>query len=192
MVQVQIDGLAMDLVSNSPVVVLASEELKKVLPIWIGHNEAWAIAMEISGLGSKRPLTHDLFKNTIEAMGGHLEKVEITELKEQTFYAVIHIAVDGKVIDIDARPSDSIALALKSNCPIFANEELFTIQQDEEAAEGTGDTGGAEGTEGAEGSESTGDAEGGKSEMRPPPGDRESLKDRLRRIDPEDFGKYSL
>jgi|WetSurMetagenome_2_1015567.scaffolds.fasta_scaffold11681_4 uncharacterized protein len=197
MVQVQIDGLAMDLVSNSPVVVLASEELKKVLPIWIGHNEAWAIAMEISGLGSKRPLTHDLFKNTIEAMGGHLEKVEITELKEQTFYAVIHITLDGKAIDVDARPSDSIALALKSNCPIFANEELFTIQQDDAAGEAEGGelaegAEGSEGTEGAEGSEGTGDAEGGKSEMRPPAGDRESLKDRLRRIDPEDFGKYSL
>lgn len=192
MVQVQIDGLAMDLVSNSPVVILASEELNKVLPIWIGHNEAWAIAMEISGLGSKRPLTHDLFKNTIEAMGGHLEKVEITELKEQTFYAVLHITVDGKTLDIDARPSDSIALALKSNCPIFASEELFTIQQDDatgEAAGGESSTGEADATEGTGG---TGDPEGGKSEMRPPAGDRESLKDRLRRIDPEDFGKYSL
>jgi len=162
MVQVQLDGLAMDLVSNSPVVILASKELKKVLPIWIGHNEAWAIAMEISGMGSKRPLTHDLFKSTIEAMGGKLERVEVTELKEQTFYARLKIAIDGKQIHIDSRPSDSIALALKADCPIFVNEDLFQIKQEE------------------------------RSEESPPIGDPESLKDRLKRIDPEDFGKYSL
>jgi bifunctional DNase/RNase len=161
MVQVQIDGLAMDVVSNSPVVVLASKEMNKVLPIWIGHNEAMAIAMEISGLGSKRPLTHDLFKNVIMAMGGQLDKVEVTELKEQTFYARIHVSVNGKNINIDARPSDSIALALKAQCPIYVNEELFSIKE-EEAPE------------------------------QMPPTDPESLADRLKRIDPEDFGKYSL
>ncbi len=174
MVEARIDGLAMDLVSNSPVVVLAAVDEKKVLPIWIGHNEAWAIAMEISGLGSKRPLTHDLFKNTIGEMGGRLEKVEITELKEQTFYALLHITIDGKTINIDARPSDSIALALKSNCPIFVNEELFTPQQDDDDDdEGSG-------------------GEGDKPPDMPQAGPPESLADRLKRIDPEDFGKYSL
>ncbi|MCP4566146.1 MAG: bifunctional nuclease family protein [FCB group bacterium] len=161
MVEVQIDGLAMDLVSNSPVVVLASKELNKVLPIWIGHSEAWAIAMELSGLGSKRPLTHDLFKTAIMEMGGRLDKVEITELKEQTFYARLYLSADGNNIDIDARPSDSIALALKSKCPIYVNEELFTLKPDDTP-----------------------------EEMRP--SDPESLADRLKRIDPEDFGKYSL
>lgn len=167
MVKVHIDGLAMDMVSNSPVVVLASKKLEKVLPIWIGHNEAWAIAMEISGLGSKRPLTHDLFKNTIVAMGGKLDKVEVTELKEQTFYARLYISIDGRDITVDSRPSDSIALALKAGCPIYAEEELFTVEQKEEADEETADS-------------------------PPRAGDPESLKDRLKRIDPEDFGKYSL
>lgn len=162
MIQVQIDGLAMDLVSNSPVVILASKKLEKVLPIWIGHNEAWAIAMEISGLGSKRPLTHDLFNSTIGAMGGKLERVEVTELKEQTFYARLQIAVNGKQIHVDSRPSDSIALALKAKCPIYVEEELFQIKQEDAPEES------------------------------PPIGDMESLKDRLKRIDPEDFGKYSL
>jgi bifunctional DNase/RNase len=162
MVEVQLDGLAMDLMSNSPVVILASKELNKVLPIWIGHNEAWAIAMEISGLGSKRPLTHDLFKSTIDAMGGTLERVEVTELKEQTFYARLQIVMDGKQVVVDSRPSDSIALALKAKCPIFVNEDLFQIQQEE------------------------------STEESPPIGDPETLKDRLKRIDPEDFGKYSL
>jgi len=167
MVKVHIDGLAMDMVSNSPVVVLASKELEKVLPIWIGHNEAWAIAMEISGLGSKRPLTHDLFKNTIDAMGGKLDKVEVTELKEQTFYARLYISIDGRNITVDSRPSDSLALALKAGCPIYAEEELFTVEQQEETDESAADS-------------------------PPKAGAPESLKDRLKRIDPEDFGKYSL
>ncbi len=162
MIEAKIDGLAMDLVSNSPVVVLAAKELDRVLPIWIGHNEAWAIAMEISGVGSKRPLTHDLFKTAIEAMGGKLDKVEITELKEQTFFARLYISVDGKIVDIDARPSDSIALALKTKSPIYVSEDLFTVKQED------------------------------VPEDMPTSGDRESLADRLKRIDPEDFGKYSL
>jgi bifunctional DNase/RNase len=163
MIEAKIDGLAMDLVSNSPVVVLASKETDNVLPIWIGHNEAWAIAMEISGVGSKRPLTHDLLKATIEAMGGTLEKIEITELKEQTFYARLHISINGREIDVDARPSDSIALALKSKSPIYVNEELFTVKPGDEG-----------------------------SKDRPMAAKPESLADRLKRIDPEDFGKYSL
>lgn len=167
MVEIQIDGLAMDLVSNSPVVVLASEELNKVLPIWIGHSEAWAIAMEISGLGSKRPLTHDLFKNAVLAMGGKIDKVEITELKEQTFYARLHILLNGKHIDLDARPSDSIALALKAKCPIFVDEELFVNHEDE-------------------------DGDDDEKKKMPPSGSPETLADRLKKIDPEDFGKYSL
>ncbi|MFH1700848.1 MAG: bifunctional nuclease family protein [Candidatus Zixiibacteriota bacterium] len=165
MVEIQIDGLAMDLVSNSPVVVLASKELNKVLPIWIGHSEAWAIAMEISGMGSKRPMTHDLFKNAILAMDAKLDKVEITDLKDQTFYARLHIIIGGKHIDLDARPSDSIALALKTKCPIFINEDLLSIQpKTDEPPE----------------------------KQMPPSGPPESLADRLKRIDPEDFGKYSL
>ena len=175
MVQVQVDGLALDMVSNSPVVILASEELNKVLPIWIGQSEAWAIAMEISKVGSKRPMTHDLFKNTIVAMGGTLEKIEITELKEQTFYARLLVTSDGKTIDIDARPSDSIALALKMGCPMFVEEELFNIH--EQAPETT---------------EEFGDQAPGQSDEQPPTAPGESLKDRLKRIDPEDFGKYSL
>jgi len=171
MVEVEIDGLAMDLVSNSPVIVLASRSLNRVLPIWIGHNEAWAIAMEISGMGSKRPLTHDLFKTVIGTMGAQLDRVEITELKEQTFYARIYISLDGKKFDIDARPSDSIALALKSQCPILVNEDLFQIKEEEP--------------------DSDEKSESDKS-VHPGPSSPETLSDRLKRIDPEDFGKYSL
>jgi bifunctional DNase/RNase len=160
MLEAKVDGLALDVSTNSPVVILSLKEGNKVLPIWIGHAEAWAIAMELSGIGSKRPMTHDMLKAVINALSAKVEKVEITELKEQTFYARVLLACDGKMLEIDARPSDSIALALKVNAPIYVEETLF-------------------------------DPKGPDL----PPGlkkDSESLADRLRRINPEDFGKYSL
>jgi len=125
MVKAKINGLALDVTSNSPVVILSPEDSEKVLPIWIGHFEAWAIAMELSGVNSKRPMTHDLLRKIIEAVGGTVVKVEVTELKDQTFFAKIHLQRDGSTLEVDARPSDSIALALKAKAPIFVNEDLF-------------------------------------------------------------------
>lgn len=162
MLEAKIDGLALDMTTNTPVVVLSPQDIEKVLPIWIGHAEAWAIAMELSGMGANRPMTHDLLKHVIETLGGKVSKVEVTELKEQTFYALIHIVSNGETIQIDARPSDSLALALKTGASIFVNEELFTDKPEGQQSE---------------------------TEM---PTDPESLRDRLRRINPEDFGKYSL
>lgn len=161
MVKAKINGLALDVTSNSPVVVLAPEEGDLVLPIWIGHFEAWAIAMELSGVTSKRPLTHDLLSGIITQLGGTVDKIEVTELKDQTFFAKIHVSCDGKKLEIDARPSDSIALALKSKAPIFVNDALF-----QKRPEGSADT--------------------------QEPYDPEALKERLRNLNPEDFGKYSL
>ncbi len=160
--EVKIEGLALDMTTNTPVVILSPLELDKVLPIWIGHAEAWAIAMELSGVGSKRPLTHDLLKRVIETLEAKVERVEVTELKEQTFYAIIHLVSNGRRWQVDARPSDSIALALKTGASIFVNEELFTVKR------------------------------GTVPEANEMPTDRESLRDRLKRINPEDFGKYSL
>jgi hypothetical protein len=160
MVKSQIGGLALDVTTNSPVVTLSPVGSEKILPIWIGHYEAWAIGMEISGIASKRPLTHDLMYAVIKSMGGEIEKIEITELKEQTFYAVITIKLDGKDIGIDARPSDSLALALKAKAPIFVNESLFNMKKEDRESSGLPD--------------------------------QESLRDRLRRINPEDFGNYKL
>jgi bifunctional DNase/RNase len=162
MVKVKVDGLALDMTTNSPVVILAAEGIDKVLPIWIGHTEAWAIAMELSGVGAKRPMTHDLLKAVIGSLSAEVAKIEITELKEQTFYARVLLKNNGEMLSIDARPSDSIALALKTKAPIFAEEELFNLQ------------GGG------------GDPTGGSKS------DSESLADRLKKINPEDFGKYSL
>ncbi len=177
MIEAHIEYLAVDVVSNMPVVVLGSEQSENVLPIWIGHNEASAIAMEVVGVTAPRPLTHDLFKNAIEAMGGRIDKIEITELKEQTFFAVLHIAFNGHMVEIDARPSDSIALALKAKSPIFAEESLFVIPREDIRPDGE-----AEDRPPAE--PPSGD--------QPRPPSQESLADRLRRIDPLEFGKYSL
>jgi uncharacterized protein len=160
MVKSQIGGLALDVTTNSPVVTISPIGSEKILPIWIGHYEAWAIGMEISGVASKRPLTHDLMFSMIKAMGGQVEKIEITELKEQTFFAVITIKLNGNVITIDARPSDSLALALKAKAPIFVNEDLFNLKKEEREISGLPD--------------------------------QESLRDRLRKINPEDFGTYKL
>jgi uncharacterized protein len=160
MVEVKVNGLALDMATNSPVVILSDIESDRLLPIWIGHYEAWAIAMELSGLTSKRPLTHDLIKSAIELMGGKVEKVEVTQLVNQTFYAKVHIQKNGSLMELDARPSDSIALALKTQAPVFVDEKLFEAKREE-----------------MEGKEM---------------GDIESLKERLKRINPEDFGKYSL
>jgi hypothetical protein len=160
MVKSQIGGLALDVTTNSPVVTISPVGSEKILPIWIGHYEAWAIGMEISGIASKRPLTHDLMYAMIKAMGGEVEKVEITELRDQTFFAVISVKQDGKIIGIDARPSDSLALALKAKAPIYVNEDLFNLKKEERESSGLPD--------------------------------QETLRDRLRRINPEDFGNYKL
>lgn len=162
MLEVKIEGLALDMTTNSPVVILAPTGLNKVLPIWIGHAEAWGIAMELSGVKAKRPLTYDLLKAVITTLEAKVERVEVTELREQTFYARVYLSSDGKQYEIDARPSDSIALALKTGAKIYVNEELFNLKGDE------------------------------SSEVPPMSTDPESLRDRLRRINPEDFGKYSL
>jgi hypothetical protein len=162
MLEVKLEGLALDMTTNTPVVILSPSGLDKVLPIWIGHAEAWAIAMELSGVGSKRPLTHDLLRRVIETLNAKVDRIEITELKEQTFFAVIHLSSNGLKIQIDARPSDSIALALKTGAAIFVNEDLFNLKREDTAQD------------------------------MDIPNDPESLRERLRRINPEDFGKYSL
>ncbi len=162
MIPVKIEGLALDMTTNSPVVILSPTGLNKVLPIWIGHAEAWGIAIQLSGVKSKRPLTYDLLKTVITALEAEVERVEITELKEQTFYARVLLKRDGHQLSIDARPSDSIALALRTGANIYVNEELFNLKGDE------------------------------SSEVPPMSTDPESLRERLRKINPEDFGKYSL
>ena len=132
---VSVSGLAIDMSSNSPVVLLKEAEGKRVLPIWIGPYEAMAIAMELAGITSKRPLTHDLMKMIISGLGGKITKVEITELKDQTFYARIWIQQDDAIVNIDARPSDSIALALRVKAPIYVASDVFNFHLGAEESE---------------------------------------------------------
>ena len=123
-IRVFVNGLMKDQ-RNSPVVLLKTEGGGEVLPIWIGHAEGLAIELHMKGETFDRPLTHDLLKATLMTLGASVAKVAITELRDSTFFAKIYIKRDSEICVIDARPSDSIALALKMDAPIFVSEEVF-------------------------------------------------------------------
>ncbi|MGD9494729.1 MAG: bifunctional nuclease family protein [Armatimonadota bacterium] len=115
--------------SRQALVILADEEERRLLPILIGLFEAQSIAMAISGEDIGRPLTHDLLLSIIDQLGWHLERVEVTKLAERTFYALLHLTHDGRTLEIDSRPSDAIALALRAEAPIFVAEEVLEKAQ---------------------------------------------------------------
>ena len=123
--EVKIRGLMMDPVTNMPVVVLKAIQGNGTLPIWVGIYEANAIALEIEKVQTPRPMTHDLLKNVLLGLNVHVQKVVVSDLKEDTFYAVIWMERDGRVISMDSRPSDALALALRLDCPIYVEEEVF-------------------------------------------------------------------
>ncbi len=123
-VRVTVSGMARDAREN-PVVLLKSSEGEEVLPIWIGHAESMAIELTMKGEKFERPLTHDLLKTSIESLGANITKVAITELRNNTFFAKVHIQRGSDVFVIDARPSDSVALALKCEAPIFVARDVF-------------------------------------------------------------------
>ena len=125
MVEIKVKAVLFDVSSNAPVVILTDVEGKRILPIWIGHYEANAIEMELEGIKAPRPMTHDLFKNIIDNIGGKVKKVSVCDLHSNTFYAVITISVNKKTIEIDARPSDAIAIALRAKAPIYAVDWLL-------------------------------------------------------------------
>lgn len=124
-VEMKIRGLMMDPVSNMPIVILKDVGGESVLPIWVGVYEANAIALEIEKVATPRPMTHDLIKNVLTGLDASIHKVVVTELRDDTFYAVIWMQKDGNVISIDSRPSDALALALRVDCPIFVEDEVL-------------------------------------------------------------------
>jgi bifunctional DNase/RNase len=124
-VEMRIRGLLMDPVTNTPIVILKDANSDTVLPIWVGIYEANAIALEIEKVSTPRPMTHDLIKNVLTGLDAHVHKVVVTELKEDTFFAVIWMERDGRVISVDSRPSDALALALRVDCPIFVEDEVL-------------------------------------------------------------------
>lgn len=125
MIEVSVQSLAFDKTSNTPVVILKDLESDRVLPIWIGPGEASAIAMHIGGVAVQRPLTHDLLLSVLGGLGGKLQRVIITRVQNSTYFAELIIDRDGEVISVDARPSDSIAIALRAQARIFADEALL-------------------------------------------------------------------
>jgi len=165
MIQVRVAHLGLDRTTNTPVVILQEQEGERVLPILIGPAEASAIAMELAGVKFSRPLTHDLLKQIIVGLGADLRKVIITQVKDNTYFAELHIYRGDTVIQIDARPSDSIALALRLKAPIFTQENLLELTSVETAEGGVNPAAG--------------------------PLDADSLKSYLQNLDPEDFGKFT-
>ena len=164
MIEVRVAHLGLDRATNTPVVILQEKEGERVLPIWIGPAEASAIAMELAGVKFSRPLTHDLVKHIVVGLGAELKHVMITQVKENTYYAELHLRRDDHIVQIDARPSDSIAVALRLEAPIFTQDDLLELTSIDTI------------------------------EPMPPSAesiDPESLKTYLENLDPEDFGKFS-
>ncbi len=124
-VEMKIRGLMMDPVTNMPIVVLKDVTSDVVLPIWVGVYEANAIALEIEKVTTPRPMTHDLIKNLLVGLDTHVHKVVVNELRDDTFFAVIWMERDGKIISLDSRPSDALALALRLDCPIYVEEDVL-------------------------------------------------------------------
>jgi bifunctional DNase/RNase len=124
-VEMKIRGLMMDPMTNMPIVVLKEQGSETVLPIWVGVYEANAIALEIEKVTTPRPMTHDLLKNLLVGLETLVRKVVVTELRDDTFFAVIWLEREGQSISIDSRPSDALALALRMDCPIFVEEEVL-------------------------------------------------------------------
>lgn len=174
LVEVEVVRLGLDRTSNTYVVIMRETGGNRLLPIWIGQAEAESIVIEMHNMHRERPLTHDLCKNIITQLGATLRRVHITRVVSRTYYAELHLASrDGSVV-VDARPSDSIALALRFQAPIFANESLLSSGLvEEEVAEGEDI-----------------DVTGPAATPEPRPMSPDELKAYLENLRPEDFGKF--
>lgn len=182
MVEVVVSRLGLDSSTQSYVVVLQEKQGTRLLPIWIGQPEAESIVMQMHNIKRVRPLTHDLCKTIILGLGGSLKRVQITRVEKSTYFAELHIARGDEIVQIDARPSDSIAIALRLSAPIFAADSLLTAIEIEEG----------------ESEEEESSIPGVESEGAPEPQARtgeltpEQLKAYLENLRPEDFGKFNL
>ena len=124
-IEMTIKGLMVDPVTNMPIVILRDKEGEKVLPIWVGIFEANAIALQIENIATPRPMTHDLLRNVITDLQATVQKVVVSDLQDNTFYALIYLTLSGGTVAIDARPSDALALALRTRAPIFVEETVI-------------------------------------------------------------------
>lgn len=181
MKRVEVASLGLDKASNTPVVILREEGGERLLPIWIGPGEASAIAMEMAGVKFPRPLTHDLFASVVQGLGSQLVRVMVTRVEDNTYYATLVLEKDGEVISVDARPSDSIALALRAEAAIYADDSLLartTLRVDE------AELGEAKHWQ----QPPEGGPEEGEGEEKEP---SEPLREHLKRMKPEDFGRFT-
>ena len=124
-IEMTIKGLMVDPITNMPIIVLRDQEGQRLLPIWVGVYEANAIALEIEKVATPRPMTHDLIKSLLLGLNTSMRKVVVSELKDDTFYAVIWLDRDGELISVDSRPSDALALAVRAGAPIYAADEVI-------------------------------------------------------------------
>ena len=170
MLEMKVKGLTLDPLTNMPIVILKDTDEKKVLPIWVGIFEANAIALEMEQVSTPRPMTHDLLKNIIAGFQAQVARIVVNDLKDNTFYAVITINLNGSEVLIDARPSDAIALALRVNAPIFVAEKVI---------------------EEAKSIEFTEQVVSGEREGENMP-ESDDWKKWLENLKPEDFGKYEI
>lgn len=164
-IEMRVSGLTMDPITNTPIVILKDLEEKKAIPIWIGIFEASAIATEIEKITFSRPMTHDLLNDIVKLLNTEVVRVEIHDLRNNTFFANIHLLREGKLIVVDARPSDAIAIALRAGAPIFVDERV--IEKSRNVDFGTKMT----------------DLDRLK---------KEKLAEFLENLSPEDFGKYKM
>lgn len=174
LVEVKVQSLGLDRSTNTPVVILQELEGERVLPIWIGPGEASAIAMQLADMQFARPLTHDLLVSVLRGLGGTVQKVLITRVEKSTYYAELIVQRNGHVFSLDARPSDSIAVALRVDARIYAQDSLLEpasveISEDEPATAGPTPA----------------------REMDPEVMGPEELKEHLRKLNPEDFGRFT-
>ncbi|MBI4241969.1 MAG: bifunctional nuclease family protein [Candidatus Rokubacteria bacterium] len=163
-VEMKVRGLALDPLSNMPIIILRDEEEKRSLPIWVGIFEANAIALELEKITTPRPMTHDLIKNILEALEARVLKIVVNDLRDNTFFAAIHLQLGGAELTVDSRPSDAIALALRVGAPIFVEEDVVRRAKSVEVT---------------------------KEGEAVSPDDREKLKEWLENLKPEDFGRFN-
>src|SRR5207245_3870620 len=123
--EMTIKGLMVDPITNMPIIILRDKEGQRVLPIWVGIFEANAIALQIENISTPRPMTHDLLRNVIQDLKAAVQKIVVCDLQENTFYALIYLTLNGDTLAIDARPSDAIALALRTRAPIFVEDSVI-------------------------------------------------------------------
>ena len=164
LLKANIAGLTIDPTSNTPIVILKTEDGEQTIPIWIGLLEATSIASALQNVKFERPMTHDLFKNFSEFLNISVSKIEVCDLKDNTFFAQIHFSSEGKTFSLDARPSDAIAIALRFNAPIYVDDSVIDKSKSENEEVEISDT------------------------------SREGKKwaEYLEKLSPEDFGKYKV